>query len=93
LNKTLIIDNLADNFKLQPNNGLFIKTWNGDMRDTHLYDLKKLLLGISFVILDLYSMQLKDVRGVIKKVKDEVNKRLRKNAQNHYTNLDLTKLS
>ena len=45
LNKMLIIDNLSDNFKLQQNNGLAIKTYIDDMKDTHLIDLAKILTG------------------------------------------------
>ena len=43
LNRTLIIDNLADNFKLQPNNGIQIGTWTDDMKDTQLKDLSSIL--------------------------------------------------
>ena len=45
LSRCIIVDNLADNFKLQQNNGLFIKTWNGDIKDNQLIDLKKILTG------------------------------------------------
>lgn len=34
LTKTLIIDNVAENFSKQPDNGIFIKTWHNDMDDT-----------------------------------------------------------
>lgn len=27
LSKTLIVDNIAENYQIQPNNGIFIKTW------------------------------------------------------------------
>jgi TFIIF-interacting CTD phosphatases, including NLI-interacting factor len=30
LSKTIIVDNLAENFALQPDNGIFIKTWLND---------------------------------------------------------------
>ena len=41
LGKTLIVDKLSDNFKLQPNNGIHIWTWIDDMKDTQLFDLEK----------------------------------------------------
>ncbi len=41
----MIIDNLPENFKLQPNNGFGIRTWNEDIKDTQLYDLGKILKG------------------------------------------------
>jgi CTD small phosphatase-like protein 2 len=84
LSKVLIIDNLPDNFKLQQNNGLFIKTWNDDMKDNQLLDFSKLLK-------DLYLLRTPDIRPVMKKLKEEVAKRLKKNLQNPYANIDLTK--
>jgi len=30
LTKTIIIDNIASNFKMQPRNGIAIQTWVGD---------------------------------------------------------------
>lgn len=44
-NKTIIIDNIPENFKLQPHNGLPIKTFIDDIKDTHLIDLLKILQG------------------------------------------------
>lgn len=80
----MIIDNLPENFKLQQNNGFFIKTWNEDMKDTQLYDFTKLLK-------DLYLLKVPDVRNVLKKMKEEVNRRLKKNVVNPYANLDVSK--
>ena len=34
IRKTLIVDNVAENFSKQPDNGIFIKTWHNDMNDT-----------------------------------------------------------
>ncbi len=48
LNKSIIIDNIPENFKLQPNNGLAIKTFIDDMKDSHLTDLLCILLGNFF---------------------------------------------
>jgi CTD small phosphatase-like protein 2 len=45
LSKCIIIDNVSDNFCLQPDNGIFIKTWYDDMTDTDLYDMIPLLSG------------------------------------------------
>lgn len=39
LSKTIIIDNLHTNFKLQPNNGLHIRSWTNDVWDKQLYYL------------------------------------------------------
>ena len=39
LNKTIIVDNVAENFSLQPDNGIFIKSWFDDKSDTALLEL------------------------------------------------------
>ena len=65
LSKTIIIDNREENFVLQPNNGLLIKTWNGDFEDRELLDLKNILKGI-------YSYgQMIDVRNLVKWINDK----------------------
>jgi Dullard-like phosphatase family protein len=43
LDKTLIIDNVQENFMMQPNNGIFIATWYDDAQDQALLDLMPLL--------------------------------------------------
>lgn len=43
LDRTLIIDNVQENFMLQPNNGIFICTWYDDPHDTALFALTPLL--------------------------------------------------
>jgi CTD small phosphatase-like protein 2 len=43
LEKTIIIDNIADNFILQKDNGIFIKSWYDDPKDTELRELIPLL--------------------------------------------------
>ena len=58
LSKTIIIDNLRENFKLQNNNGIFIKTWTSDVNDTQFKDIKKILK-------DIVKYQVNDVRIVI----------------------------
>ena len=45
LNKVIIVDNVAENFQLQPDNGIFIKSWFEDMSDTALEELAPLLKG------------------------------------------------
>merc|ERR1719230_1826764 len=43
LDRTLIIDNVQENFMLQPNNGIFINPWYEDPHDTALFTLTPLL--------------------------------------------------
>lgn len=47
LSKIIIVDNIAENFALQPKNGILIKTWISDAKDTSLFELSPLLLKIS----------------------------------------------
>ena len=48
LSKTLIVDNSAENFQLQPDNGIYIKSWYDDPEDIALLQLAPLLIGIKF---------------------------------------------
>mmetsp|Transcript_3707 Transcript_3707/g.8973 ORF Transcript_3707/g.8973 Transcript_3707/m.8973 type:complete len:765 (-) Transcript_3707:696-2990(-) len=43
LERTLIIDNVAENFMLQPEHGIFIQAWYDDQNDMALIDLQPLL--------------------------------------------------
>lgn len=45
LSRMIIVDNLAENFQLQPENGIMIKSWIGDPHDTALYELAPILKG------------------------------------------------
>jgi CTD small phosphatase-like protein 2 len=47
LARTIIVDNIAENFQLQPENGIFIKSWFTDARDTALFELAPLLVAIA----------------------------------------------
>ena len=46
LRKTLIIDNLYESFLSQPDNGILVKSWYGDMEDTELLTLLTFLRGL-----------------------------------------------
>ena len=83
LNRTIIIDNLKDNFKLQPKNGLFIKTWTSDINDNQFQDLLKILKDI--VLLDV-----KDVRPVIEQIDNYM--KITRNMINPYNNIDISKI-
>ena len=85
LSRVLIVDNLADNFKLQPNNGIQIYTWIDDMKDTQLNDLGKMLKI-------LIAKKPMDLRPIIKKFNDDVNKKLRNNMNiNPFKSVDITR--
>ena len=83
MSKIIIIDNLKDNFKLQPNNGLFIKTWTSDINDNQLFDLQKILRDIAIFNVD-------DVRPIIEKINDYI--KISRNIINPYSNIDIRKI-
>lgn len=43
LSKTIIVDNIAENYMLQPYNGIHIRTWFSDPQDTCLFVLGTML--------------------------------------------------
>ena len=53
LSHTIIIDNVAENFQLQPENGIFIKSWFEDPNDNVLSELSPLLRGINTYLNDV----------------------------------------
>jgi Dullard-like phosphatase family protein len=65
LDKTIIVDNLQQNFRLQKENGIMIKPfWGEDTEDTALIDLCEILNKIA--------MEFDDVRSGIIKYKDDI---------------------
>ena len=46
LSKVIIVDNVAENFQLQPENGILIKSWYDDQEDTALKELGDFLIKI-----------------------------------------------
>lgn len=45
LDKVIFIDNMIENFKLNPHNGIEISSWIDNIRDTELYDIGKIVKG------------------------------------------------
>ncbi len=83
LSKVIIIDNLKENFKMQPNNGIFIKTWTNDINDVQFKDLLKILK-------DIVALNVFDVRPVIQKMNDEI--KISRNIIRPYLNINISKL-
>ena len=65
LNKCIIVDNMPQNFKLQKENGIFIKNFDGDKNDCKL----KKLIPILKLITNNYN---NDVRNELSKLKKEI---------------------
>ena len=85
LNKVVIIDNLADNFKLQQNNGIQCGTWIEDMKDTQLMD-------IEIILKEIVKDDPEDLRVGIKKINGEIKKKIKKNILNPFKGLDVNKI-
>ena len=65
VNRTIIIDNISDNFILQPDNGIFISTWYDDMRDRFLDEITPLLC-------EIVQKKVPDVRRALRTYRDQV---------------------
>jgi len=73
LTKTMIVDNMPQNFRLQKENGIFIKTFYGeDPDDSALLDLIPILSKIA-------ESRVKDVRKALQIFRDEILKRVSSN--------------
>lgn len=63
LSKTIIVDNIRENFEKQEANGIEIKTWIGDPQDRELDVIAGFLRG-------MVEAGVKDVRPIIKMFRD-----------------------
>ena len=71
LSKTIIVDNMAQNFKLQKENGILISSfWGEDFKDDSLYFLGKILVNISMEMIE--NKYLIDIRQLIFKYREEI---------------------
>jgi CTD small phosphatase-like protein 2 len=73
LNRTLIVDNMPQNFRLQKDNGIFIKTFYGEDRsDAALIDLIPILNEIAL-------SNTSDVRKSLYKYREEILNKISSN--------------
>lgn len=63
LKKVIIIDNIVENFQLQSENGIFIKSWEDDENDTSLIELMPVLRRI-------VELKIPDVRVALRHYRD-----------------------
>jgi CTD small phosphatase-like protein 2 len=68
LTKTIIIDNVAENFRLQKDNGLNIKNFEGDENDN---ELNELIDDLKYLVL----LKVDDVRKHMATIQDKMDKR------------------
>ena len=65
LTRILIVDNIADNFSQQPDNGIFIRTWFDDESDNALKELAPLLQ-------EIVEKKVKDVRNALRFYREQM---------------------
>lgn len=65
MSRMIIIDNISDNFILQPDNGIFISTWYDDMQDNFLWE-------ISPVLVEIGEKRVSDVRKALRTYRDQI---------------------
>ena len=82
LSRVIIIDNLKENFKMQPNNGIFIKTWTNDINDVQFKDILKILK-------DIVAYNVIDVRPIIQKMNEDI--KISRNIIRPYLNINISK--
>ena len=71
LSKVLIIDNIPENFRRQPDNGIFINTWTGQEKDAGLLELLPFLK-------ELAKGESNDVREFLKNCKKRLIEKIDK---------------
>lgn len=81
ISKVIIVDNVAENFQLQPDNGIFIKSWFEDTKDTALSELAPLLKEIAV-------KKWEDVRVALRKFRDQMIEQISKGITNPKLSLD-----
>jgi CTD small phosphatase-like protein 2 len=74
INCTIIIDNISDNFILQPENGIFISTWYDDMSDTFLEEISPLLV-------EIVERKVPDVRKALRSYRDQILRQITNGAK------------
>jgi CTD small phosphatase-like protein 2 len=73
LKKTIIVDNMPQNFRLQKDNGIFIKTfWGEDNKDMALIDLIPILVNIA-------QTRPNDIRRALMEYREEILKSISSN--------------
>eukprot|EP00347_Sterkiella_histriomuscorum_P018948 403343543 len=81
VSRVIIVDNVAENFQLQPDNGIFIRSWFDDMTDTALEELGPLLK-------EIVRKQVPDVRIALRRFRDQMIEQLENGITNPIMSLD-----
>ncbi len=73
MSRIIIVDNIAENFQNQPENGIFIKSFFDDMQDRTLLELTPLLKGIVSECedpIEIVEKRVPDVRAALRLYRD-----------------------
>ena len=85
LSKTIIVDNIASNFKLQPRNGIAISTWTGEEDDVALSNLIPVLKKMAVE-------KVNDVRNALERLSEYMETQISKNQEINFEALSLAGL-
>ncbi|CAD8132360.1 unnamed protein product [Paramecium pentaurelia] len=80
--RTIIIDNLAENFKFQPDNGIQIQSWYGDQDD-------QALLLLSPLLIQIVQKKIQDVRDALRKFRDQMQNNIENGISDPHLHLSL----
>ena len=86
LSRTIIVDNVAENFQRTPDNGIFIRTWMDDPDDCALIELCPILASnrlfgktfslfwcfVAVLRVDMVINEVEDVRDSLRKLRDQM---------------------
>ena len=84
LSRTIIIDNISDNFILQPDNGIFCSTWYDDMSDNFLPEITPLLC-------ELVAKRVPDIRKGMRTYRDQILRQITQGSSKPAPNFDKLK--
>lgn len=79
IRKVIIVDNVGENFQLQPENGILIRSWIDEPGDTALEELAPLLKGIILLtkpnikFLEIVNKKVTDVRDALAKYSSQMS--------------------
>ena len=82
LKRMIIVDNVGENFQLQPENGILIKSWLDDPSDTALLELAPLLKEIA-------KKKVGDVKEALNKFSMQMNEQSEMGLQHYQLSLDV----
>jgi len=82
LSKVIIVDNLPENFRLQPDNGIAIKPWYDDHEDNALLELAPLLVNMAL-------RQVPDVRVALRKFREQMIQNIENGCEDPHLNITL----